>query len=129
MRKRIRATALAVTCLSLFLILFGSSAVVAGSAADKHPELDKLKDANTEVTVVFKQEDLRRVLQAIERTTPKLHFIYENGVKSAKRISCSFEHVTLKEALAQLAEEHGLTYMFTAEDTILVKGDALVYGP
>jgi len=101
MRKRTGAAAFFALCLSLGALLAGEP----GS----HPELDVIAQKDTPVTVVFKETDIRIVLQAIERLTDKLHFVYYKDFRTEK-ISCDFEQVPLKEALVRLADDHGLTY-------------------
>jgi len=117
--NRTRVGTAVVVALSLSLSL---GAALAGPAADKHPELDKLKGNDQVVQVYFKQQELGQAFDMLEKMGA-ITFSYGEGFPSHKKISGKIDG-TLKEVLSKLAEEQGLAYEVPKEDTLIIKGAA-----
>ena len=96
---------------------------LAGTVADKHPELDKLKAAreNNPASVDFKRMELGSAFDVLSRVAG-FHVTFGEHFPKEKEVTYDITNMPLKELLAKLAEDHRLIYEVATEDTLIVKG-------
>ena len=117
MRKKIAAAAIVV------LGLFFAVVAIAEEMPAKYKSLERLQDTGSPIDLVFKEQPLRRIFQALGRVAD-VDIAFGDGFPSSKKFSIESHGASLKVTLVQLADANDLVYEVTDSRSFVVKGAA-----